>query len=250
MSDISYTLAFFGGILSFLSPCILPLIPSYVSFITGVSLDEFKTGNKAFIRKLTAINSLLFITGFSTVFILLGVFSSFMSALLYASFMGIRLYHVGGVIIIVFGLYVMGILKIGFLSKEHRVHLKSKPRGYIGSFVVGLTFGAGWTPCIGPMLGSILFIAATAGSAFYGFKLLLVYSIGLGIPFLATSLAMNTFLSRYTAIQKHMRVIMFLSGLLLIAFGILLLTDSVTLLLKYAPDLGVDHIISSFPEAE
>jgi cytochrome c-type biogenesis protein len=250
LSEISYSLAFFGGILSFLSPCILPLIPSYVSFITGISLEEFKTGNKAFIRKLTTINSLLFITGFSTVFVLLGVFSSFMSALLYASFMGIRLYHVGGVIIIVFGLYVMGILKIDFLSKEHRVHLKSKPRGYIGSFVVGLTFGAGWTPCIGPMLGSILFIAATAGSAFYGFKLLLVYSIGLAIPFLATSLAMNTFLSRYTAIQKHMRVIMFLSGLLLITFGILLLTDSVTLLLKYAPDLGVDNLISPFPEAE
>jgi cytochrome c-type biogenesis protein len=173
-----------------------------------------------------------------------------MSRLLYASFFGIRLYHVGGVIIIIFGLYVMGIFKIGFLSKEHRVHLKSKPRGYFGSFVVGLTFGAGWTPCIGPILGSILFVAATAGSAFYGFKLLLIYSIGLAIPFLATSLAMNYFLSHYTAIQKYMRVIMVLSGLLLIAFGVLLLTDSVTLLLRYAPDLGIDNLIAPFPEAE
>ncbi|MCK5426067.1 MAG: sulfite exporter TauE/SafE family protein [Thermodesulfovibrionia bacterium] len=247
MSEISYSLAFLAGILSFLSPCILPLIPSYVSFITGISLEEFKTGNKALIRKLTTINSLSFISGFSTVFILLGVFSTFMSRLLYASFFGIRLYHVGGVIIIIFGLYVMGIFKIDFLSKEHRVHLKSKPRGYIGSFVVGLTFGAGWTPCIGPMLGSILFVAATAGSAFYGFKLLLIYSIGLAIPFLATSLTMNYFLSHYTAIQKYMRVIMVLSGLLLIAFGVLLLTDSVTLLLRYAPDLGIDNLIAPFP---
>jgi len=250
MSEISYSLAFLGGILSFLSPCILPLIPSYVSFITGISFEELKTGNKALIRKLTTINSLSFITGFSTVFILLGIFSSFMSAILYASILGIRLYHVGGVIIIIFGLYVMGILKIGFLSKEHRIHLKSKPRGYIGSFVVGLTFGAGWTPCIGPILGSVLFVAGTSGSAFYGFKLLLVYSIGLAIPFLATSLAMNTFLSHYSHIQKYMKVIMVLSGLLLITFGVLVLTNNVTLLLQYAPDLGIDNLISPLPGAE
>jgi cytochrome c-type biogenesis protein len=162
----------------------------------------------------------------------------------------IRLYQLGGVIIIFFGLYVMGFFKISLLSTERRVHLKSKPHGYIGSFVVGLTFAAGWTPCIGPILGSILFVASTAGSALYGFKLLLTYSVGLAIPFLATSLTINTFLSNYSSIQRYMRIIMILSGLLLIAFGVILLTDSVYLLLGIAPDLGIDTLLSPFPEAQ
>ncbi len=250
MIEIGYIGAFLGGVLSFLSPCVLPLIPSYVSFITGISFDDFKTGDKALVRKLTLINSTAFITGFSIVFILMGVFSTFMSTLLYASFKGIRIYHIGGIIIIVFGLYVMGILKIRFLSTEKRFHFKSKPRGIIGSFVVGLTFAFGWTPCIGPILGTILGIASLSGSAMYGFKLLLIYSAGLAIPFLATSLTINTFLSRYQAIQKYMRLIMILSGLLLIGFGVLLLTDRVTLLLEFAPDLGIEELIMPLSETE
>ncbi len=244
MNEISYIGAFLGGILSFLSPCVLPLIPSYLSFITGVSFEDLKTSSKSEVKKLTLINSAAFVMGFSTVFILLGVFSPFMSALLNASYKGIRLYHVGGVIVIIFGLYVMGVLKIRFLSSERRVHLKDKPRGYIGSFVVGLTFAAGWTPCIGPILGSILLIAGSAGSAMYGFKLLLTYSIGLALPFMATSLTINTFLSHYGAIQKYMNGIKILSGLLLIGFGIILLTDSVYLLMGIAPDFGVEKLIS------
>jgi cytochrome c-type biogenesis protein len=244
MTEISYIGAFLGGVLSFLSPCVLPLIPSYLSFITGISFEDFKTGNKEHIRKITIINSAAFVTGFSTVFILLGVFSPFMSALLNASFKGIRLYHIGGIIIIFFGLYVMGIIKIRFLSSEHRVHLKNKPRGYIGSFVVGLTFAAGWTPCIGPILGTILLIAGTTGSTLYGFNLLLTYSIGLAIPFMITSLTINSFLSHYGALQRYMRAIMVLSGLLLIAFGVILLTDSVYLLLGIAPDFGIEKLIS------
>jgi cytochrome c-type biogenesis protein len=138
----------------------------------------------------------------------------------------------------------MGVLKVGFLSRERRVHLHSKPRGYGGSFIVGLTFGAGWTPCIGPILGSILLIAGTSGSTMYGFKLLSVYSAGLAIPFLATSLAINTFLSHFSAIQKYMRIIMILSGLLLIAFGVILLTETTYLLLSIAPDLGVEELLT------
>lgn len=236
MNKLSYSLAFIGGFLSFLSPCVLPLIPSYVSFITGISFEDFKRGNEALIRKLTTINSLSFIVGFSTVFILLGVSSSFIGYIFAAYYDVIRV--VGGIIIIFFGLYVMGIFKIGFLSVERRVHLQSKPRGYVGSFVVGLTFAAGWTPCIGPILGSILFVASTTGSTLYGFKLLFVYSLGLAIPFFVTSLAINTFLSHFSTIQKYMRLIMVLSGLLLIAFGILLLADSVTLLMEFSPDFS------------
>jgi cytochrome c-type biogenesis protein len=248
MSEIGYITAFLGGVLSFLSPCVLPLIPSYLSFITGVSFEDFKSGDKALIRKLTLINSSAFIVGFSTVFIMLGVFSSFMNYVLTRSFvlfgLKITIFQIAGVVVIFFGLYIMGVFKVGFLSRERRVHLHSKPRGYWGSFVVGLTFGAGWTPCIGPILGSILTIAAASGSTMYGFKLLSVYSAGLAIPFLATSLAINTFLSHFGAIQKYMRIIMILSGLLLIAFGVILLTETTYLLLSIAPDLGVEELIT------
>ncbi len=242
MSQIGYITAFLGGLLSFLSPCVLPLIPSYVSFITGISFDDFKTGDKARIRRLTLINSFAFVVGFSTVFVLLGVSSSYVGRLFAVYYDHIRI--IGGIIIIVFGLYVMGVLKLNFLASDKRVHLHAKLRGHFGSFIVGLTFGAGWTPCIGPILGSILLIASTTGSALQGFKLLLVYSLGLAIPFLATSLAINSFLSHYSAIQKYMRLIMVLSGLLLIAFGVILLTNKVHLLLSIAPDLGVEDLVT------
>jgi len=242
MSEIGYITAFLGGLLSFLSPCVLPLIPSYVSFITGISLEDFKTGDKTRIRKLTLINSFSFVVGFSTVFILLGVSSSFVGRLFAVYYDHIRI--IGGIIIIVFGLYVMGIFKLDFLASEKRVHLQSKPRGHFGSFIVGLTFGAGWTPCIGPILGSILLIASTTGSAMQGFKLLLVYSLGLAIPFMATSLAINSFLSNFKVIQRYMKLIMILSGLLLIGFGIILLTDKVYLLLSIAPDFGVENLVT------
>ncbi len=241
MSHIGYITAFLGGLLSFLSPCVLPLIPSYVSFITGISFEDFKKGDKAKIRKLTLINSLAFVTGFSTVFILLGISSSFVGRLFAVYYDYIRI--IGGIIIIIMGLYVMGILKLNFLASDKRVHLQSKPRGHFGSFIVGLTFGAGWTPCIGPILGSILLIASTTGSAMEGFKLLLTYSLGLAVPFVATSLAINHFLSHFAQIQKFMRVIMIISGLLLIGFGVILLTDNVHLILSIAPDFGVEQLL-------
>jgi len=242
MTQVGYVGAFLGGVLSFLSPCVLPLIPSYVSFITGMSFDDFKHGDKARVRKLTIINSSAFVVGFSTVFILLGVSSSFIGKLFAYYYDEIRI--VGGIIIILFGLYVMGVLKVGFLASEHRVHLKSKPRGYMGSFLVGLTFGAGWTPCIGPILGTILLVASTTGSAMQGFKLLVVYSAGLAIPFITTALLINWFLSHFSQIQRYMKLIMIISGLLLIAFGMILLTDNVHILLSIAPDFGVEELVT------
>ena len=243
MTEVGYITAFLGGILSFLSPCVLPLIPSYVSFITGISFEDFKTGDKARIRKLTILNSSAFVIGFSTVFILLGISSSYVGKLMAVYYDHIRI--VGGIIVIAMGLYVMGVLKLNFLASDKRVHLKSKPRGYFGSYIVGLTFGAGWTPCIGPILGSILLIASTTGSAWQGFILLLIYSMGLAIPFMATSLAINTFISKFAIIQKYMRVIMVISGLLLIGFGVILLTDKVYLLLSIAPDFGVEELLTN-----
>lgn len=283
MSEIGYIGAFLGGVLSFLSPCVLPLIPSYVSYITGISFEDFKEIDKSHrkhIRMVTFLNSSAFVMGFSTVFILLGISSSYIGK--YMAFYYDQIRIVGGYIIILFGFYVMGFLKYGFLfmgaylllkwetnfqkfigvinitvfflmlkniikfdflSTEHRVHLKHKPHGYIGSFVIGLTFGAGWTPCIGPILGSVLLVAGTAGSVMYGFKLLVVYSLGLAIPFLITSLAMSAFIAHFTAIQRYMRVIMILSGLLLISFGIILLADKVYLLLGAVPDFGLEELI-------
>jgi cytochrome c-type biogenesis protein len=242
MTKIGYITAFLGGLLSFLSPCVLPLIPSYLSFITGISFEDFKTGDKARIRKLTLMNSGGFVLGFSTVFIMLGVSSSFIGRLFAVYYDHIRI--AGGIIIIVLGLYVMGILKLRFLATDKRVHLQSKPRGHFGSFIVGLTFGAGWTPCIGPILGSILLIASTTGSALQGFYLLLVYSMGLAVPFMMTALAVNWFISHFSAIQKYMRLIMILSGLLLIGFGVILLTDNVYLILGMAPDFGVEDLLT------
>jgi len=242
MSQIGYITAFLGGLLSFLSPCVLPLIPSYVSFITGISFSDFQSGDKTRLRKLTLINSSIFVLGFSTVFILLGVFSSYVGRLLAVYYDHIRI--IGGILIITMGLYVMGVLKLNFLASDKRVHLKSKPRGYFGTYIVGLTFGAGWTPCIGPILGSILLIASTTGSALQGFYLLLMYSLGLAVPFLATSLAINTFLSNFAAIQKYMKVIMVISGLLLISFGVIMLTDNLPILLSIAPDFGVEELLT------
>ncbi len=234
MTEICYLGAFLGGIFSFLSPCVLPLVPSYLSFVTGISFEDFKKGSKEHIRRRTIMGSLSFIAGFSVVFIMLGTFSSFVGRLFAIYYDVIRI--VGGVIVIFFGFYVMGVFKIKALAMEHRVHLKSKPRGYFGSFIVGLTFAAGWTPCIGPILGAILLVASTSGSTFYGFKLLVIYSAGLAIPFFITSLAINSFLSHFGAMQKFIRPVMILSGLLLIGFGVLFLMDKLTWLVGLSPE--------------
>jgi cytochrome c-type biogenesis protein len=238
MKDVSFPLAFLAGIMSFLSPCVLPLLPSYVSFITGVSFEDLTTGaDRRKIRYLTVTNSLAFILGFSTVFIALGASSSAVGKFMFEYQEWIRIG--GGILIIVFGLFVAGFLKMDFLMRDKKVHLSGKPAGYVGTFLVGMTFAAGWTPCIGPILGTILLYASSQGSAFYGFKLLAVYSLGLALPFFISSLAMNSFLSYSKKLMRYMRVIMIISGLLLILFGILLLTNRVREFTGFLPDFGI-----------
>ncbi len=237
-TEVSYTLAFVAGVLSFLSPCVLPLLPSYVSFITGISFEDLtNVTDRARVRFLTITNSLAFIFGFSFVFMLLGASSSAVGRLFFQFQDWIRI--IGGILIIIFGLFVAGFLKLDFLTRERKVHLSGKPAGYIGTFVVGMTFAAGWTPCIGPILGTILLYASTKGSTAYGLKLLSVYSLGLAIPFFVSSLALNTFLSYSRKLQRYMRVIMIISGLLLIVFGIMLLTNRVRELAALLPDFGI-----------
>ncbi len=237
-TDVSYSLAFLAGLLSFLSPCVLPLVPSYVSYITGISFKDLTGGaDRARVRFLTITNSIVFILGFSFVFILLGASSSAIGRLLFEYQDWIRI--IGGIVVIVFGLFIAGFLKIDFLMRERKIHLSGKPAGYVGTFILGMAFVAGWTPCIGPILGSILLYAGAKGSAVYGLKLLTVYSLGLAVPFFLSAFALNTFLSYSRWLQRHMRVVMVLSGLLLIVFGILLLANRVRELAALVPDLGL-----------
>ncbi|HXX56619.1 MAG TPA: cytochrome c biogenesis protein CcdA [Thermodesulfovibrionales bacterium] len=238
MKDVSFALAFFAGILSFLSPCVLPLVPSYVSFITGISFEDLTAEvDRKRVRNLTMTSSLFFILGFSAVFVALGASSSVVGRLLFAYQEWIRIG--GGILIILFGLFVAGFLKIDFLTRDKKVHLSGKPVGYVGTFLVGMTFAAGWTPCIGPILGTILLFASTKGSALYGFKLLATYSLGLAVPFFVSSLAMNSFLSYSRRLLRHMRGVMIVSGLLLIIFGVMLLFNRVRELTSLMPDMGI-----------
>ncbi|KAB0663413.1 cytochrome c biogenesis protein CcdA [Oryzomonas japonica] len=232
MENISLLMAFGGGLLSFFSPCVIPVIPSYVSFITGMSFEEL-TGeqDRGKIMKATLKNSLFFIAGFSLVFILLGASSSFLGELLSQYQEPIR--KVGGVLIAVMGLYIAGVLKIGLLSREKRLHLRNKPAGLFGSFLVGVAFAAGWTPCIGPVLGSILVYASTAHSVASGMVMLSAYALGLGIPFLITSLAINTAISFFRRTHRVMRAASVVSGVLLIAAGVMLYMGTLDTLSKY-----------------
>lgn len=239
MNEATYPLAFIAGVLSFLSPCVLPLVPSYVSFITGVSFEDLRIhGDEKRVRFLAVTNSLVFIAGFSTVFITLGAFSSLLGQWLYTFQDWLRI--AGGVLVIIFGLFIAGFLKLDFLMKEKKFTLHGRPAGYIGTFLIGMTFAAGWTPCIGPILGSILLVASTKGSAVYGFKLLMVYSLGLGVPFFISAVAFNMFLSSTRTISKYMRPITIASGLILIAFGVILLTDNLGMLAGLMPDIGIN----------
>jgi cytochrome c-type biogenesis protein len=216
----------------------LPLLPSYVSFITGISFEDLTSGaDRKRIRYLTITNSLCFIFGFSAVFMALGASSSFIGKVLFEYQEWIRM--AGGILIIIFGLFVAGFLRLDFLMRDKKLHLSGKPMGYIGTALVGMTFAAGWTPCIGPILGTILLYASTQGSAAYGFKLLAVYSLGLALPFFVSSLAINSFLSYSRKLMKYMRVVMVGSGILLILFGVMLLTNRVGELTSLMPDFGV-----------
>ena len=229
--EISVLIAFSGGLLSFFSPCVLPLIPSYISYITGVSFKELTdVEEKRKLKRVTISHSCLFILGFSTIFILMGASASYLGQLLTQYQYWIM--RVGGVLIIILGLhfviYQLFPLRevFPFLQREKRFQLKKKPLGYVGSFLAGIVFAAGWTPCIGPILSTILIYASTSRHFTTGVFLLAVYSLGLGIPFFLSSLAFNSFLSAFERFRRYLNVIVFVSGLFLIGIGILFLTDS------------------------
>lgn len=228
-SNISFVGAFVAGLLSFLSPCVLPLIPSYITYITGLSFADLQAEHPPHkVRQQTIIHSLLFIAGFTCVFMIMGFSASFLGDFLQDHKTAIR--RVGGVLIVIFGIHVSGLFDIGILLKEKKLTLHRKPAGYLGSFLVGIAFAAGWTPCIGPILATILAVAATEGR---GVWLLLTYSMGLAIPFFLSSLAMHQFLVLFGRYKKYIRVMEIVTGILLIIVGILMFTNYISVLTKY-----------------
>jgi len=229
---VNYLAAFSAGLLTFVSPCVFPLIPAYICFITGLSLAELTDGEKkSVLRKVTVVNSISFILGFSVIFVALGASVTLLGQFL-LEYQWI-LSKVGGVLIILFGLFITGIIRLDFLSREKRIHLKSKPAGYLGSLLVGATFALGWTPCVGPILSAILLYASTSQSLAAGILLLGAYSLGLGIPFFLSALALNSFLIHFDRARKYIRTISVLSGIFLVIIGILILTDSFRVLSGY-----------------
>jgi len=218
-------ISFAAGILSFLSPCVLPLVPGYISLMSGVSIDNLKEGVSS--RRAVIINSLAFNAGLSVIFLVLGTTAGLVGAAI-TSNPWVRI--IGGLVIIAFGLQLIGLLKIGALYKDTRFFSSEKPRGVLGSAALGMAFAAGWTPCIGPILGGIIGLAATSGGWRSGFVLSAFYSAGLAVPFLLTGLGINQFLGFYKNFRRHLHKVEVVSGVVLILVGLLVMSGQSTLL--------------------
>lgn len=234
-SGVSFLVALVAGLLSFLSPCVLPLIPSYIGFITGMTLEEMERR-----RGVALLHSLWFVAGFSLIFVLLGASASALGGVLREFQVWIG--RVGGALIVLFALYLLGILRPAFLMRERRLHLGSKPLGYLGSAVAGVAFGAAWTPCVGPILGAILTLAAARASVGAGMALLGVYALGLAVPFLLTAVALERFLGWFQRFRPYLVWVERASGVVLLALGVLLLTDRFTLLAGYLQGLTPEFL--------
>jgi len=238
MEEISYFYVLLAGLLSFLSPCVLPIVPGYLCFIAGTSLDK-ALDNQETLRSNTLKYSISFVLGFSSIFVLMGASATYLSSLLYEYFDYLRI--IGGIIIIIFGIHFTQIIQFSFLNSDTRIQIKNYKPGLVGSFIVGLSFAFGWTPCIGPILGSVLSVAASSETISEGTFLLILYSAGLGIPFILAAYGIGTFLKFLSRIRKHIRTIEIFTGLLLILFGILILTNRIQELafffIKYFPFL-------------
>jgi len=232
-SSITFLGAFVAGLLSFLSPCVLPLFPSYLTYITGLSFSDLQAEHPTHqVRQQTVTHSLLFIAGFTVVFVLLGASATLAGEFLQSHTTAVR--RIGGVLIIIFGIHVSGLVPIHLLLGEKRVTIHRKPAGYLGSFLVGLTFAAGWTPCIGPILSTVLMVAATEETVYQGIALLLIYSMGLAIPFFLSALALHHFLVFFNRFKRYIRLFEIITGIFLVVVGILIFTNSLALLQKLA----------------
>jgi cytochrome c-type biogenesis protein len=219
-------IAFLEGLLTFFTPCVFPLIPLYISYITGSSIDELSRRDAKQLLYKSITGSLLFISGFSIIFVLLGFSASYAGSLVFEFQNYIRI--IGGAVVIFFGLIVTGLLNIAPLNIDKRISLKDRPVGLFGALLLGVTFAAGWVPCVGPILSSILIIASTSETRYYGGLLLFSYCLGLGLPIFLSAVAFNYFLAVYKHTVKYLRVISIISGIILIMIGLLLMTDNLT----------------------
>ena len=224
--SVSVAVAFGAGLFSFLSPCVLPLVPSYLSFITGMSVGDLGADLGAAVRRRVLLHALAFIGGFSLVFVGLGASFSALGQFLLDYREVIR--RVGGVLIILFGLYIAGLLRVGLLGRTTQWQLREKPAGYLGSVVVGVTFAIGWTPCVGPILGAILSLASTTENIQWGVGLLLAYSAGLGVPFVLSAVALGPALRLFKRWRPFIPVVERVAGVMLIVVGVLVYTNYYT----------------------
>jgi cytochrome c-type biogenesis protein len=238
VDTVALPIAFLAGVLSFLSPCVLPLVPSYVSFISGLSLDEL--GER---RWVAFTHAIFFVSGFTLIFLALGATATALGRFL--QYNQVWLERFGGALIVVFGLYLLGVFRWGALARERRVHLQNKPVGYLGSVLVGLAFGAGWTPCIGPILGSILaYTSAQTTNLTQGMLLLLTYSLGLALPFLLAALAVERFIGWFKRFSRLLPLTTKIAGGILVAVGLLLLSGYFTLLANWLQSLTPEFLRS------
>jgi len=230
MPDVSLLAAFGAGFLSFISPCVLPLIPGYISYVSGMSLEEMRTADRHARRRLI-VATLLFILGFSLIFMAMGASASAIGSLLLDNLRVVQ--KIAGVVIIILGLHLAGVFRIGFLNRDTRIRTSRRPASPLGALIVGMAFGFGWTPCIGPILGGILAIAGSKSTVGEGVLLLAVYSAGLGVPFFLTSLAIDKFFAASARVRRYYRLIEIVAGVLLVVLGILMITGRFTLIIKW-----------------
>ncbi len=228
---ISMAVAASAGLLSFLSPCVLPLVPSYLAFVAGTSLGDLRERPRGTVRLTLLLNALGFIVGFSLVFIAMGAAVTLVGGWL-LTYRG-PVQKTGGVLIILFGLYLIGVLRIPFLMRQFHLPLSSRPAGILGSVAVGVTFGAGWTPCVGPVLGAILTLAGTTQTVGDGAALLAAYAAGLGVPFFAAALAVDRFLAFFGRFRRFLPIVDRVAGVLLVGVGLLLVLNYMTVLNAY-----------------
>ena len=234
--QVSYSLAFIAGVVSFLSPCILPVVPSYLAFVTGLTLGDLTEAPVPQVRRSAVLNSVLFVLGFALVFMTLGLVATAFGTAVARSLPWIN--RIGGAVMVMLGLFVMGVLRLPALSQELRVHLQSRPAGALGSLIVGVAFGAGWTPCIGPILGSILLYASLEATMTQGMLLLGTYALGLGIPFVAASVGLNWVLAGSTAARKWIMPLQRAAGTVLVFIGLLMLSGHFARMTAFLAGLG------------
>ena len=234
--SVSVGVAFVAGVVSFLSPCVLPIVPSYVTFITGMTLDELTVHGTAAARAKAALHALLFVFGFTLVFVALGATATVFGAVLQRSLP--LLQQMGGILITLFGLYLVGVLRLPALMRDRRVHLASRPAGLVGSVLIGVAFGAGWTPCVGPVLASILLYAGTTATMGSGMLLLGAYALGLGIPFFVAAVGLNWYVAGARHLTRWLRPVEIVAGALLVAVGVLLFTGRFTALSAFLASFG------------